>query len=228
MKTPPTLGNVSTAAIMAPKMVNGQPQPATGPEHSARSAWPFASTRRTGRSAYHRRRPSTCESASPSIGRCRSSSAAPGRCWRAHERAGRHDPRARDGHRRRVPRPARRSRAELPALVGEVRAAVERELTNADEPEPARKLRSLRPTSDPAVPIAESVTPGLSRFAGDRAAAEGAREAPEVLRSYAPAYRVRWGLPADYPMVAPRFGAWRSDYGRTLGLGGVPRLSTEV
>lgn len=32
VRTPATLGNVATTAIMAPKVVDGQPQPASGPE----------------------------------------------------------------------------------------------------------------------------------------------------------------------------------------------------
>lgn len=32
-------------------------------------------------------------------------------------------------------------------------------------------------------------------------------------------YRARWGLPADYPMVAPRYAMRRSDIARQSGLG---------
>ncbi|MCA0274855.1 MAG: MucR family transcriptional regulator [Proteobacteria bacterium] len=32
-------------------------------------------------------------------------------------------------------------------------------------------------------------------------------------------YRAKWGLPADYPMVAPNYAAARSQLARTLGLG---------
>ena len=32
-------------------------------------------------------------------------------------------------------------------------------------------------------------------------------------------YRAKWGLPADYPMVAPNYAAARSELARTLGLG---------
>ncbi len=34
-------------------------------------------------------------------------------------------------------------------------------------------------------------------------------------------YRTKWGLPADYPMVAPDYAAARSVLARTLGLGRV-------
>jgi len=32
-------------------------------------------------------------------------------------------------------------------------------------------------------------------------------------------YRLRWGLPADYPMVAPSYAAQRSDFAKKIGLG---------
>lgn len=32
-------------------------------------------------------------------------------------------------------------------------------------------------------------------------------------------YRKKWGLPADYPMVAPNYAARRSDFAKQIGLG---------
>ncbi|MBM3532085.1 MAG: transcriptional regulator [Alphaproteobacteria bacterium] len=32
-------------------------------------------------------------------------------------------------------------------------------------------------------------------------------------------YRARWGLPPDYPMVAPNYAAQRSDFAKKIGLG---------
>ncbi len=32
-------------------------------------------------------------------------------------------------------------------------------------------------------------------------------------------YRVRWNLPADYPMVAPNYAQKRSDFAKKIGLG---------
>jgi predicted transcriptional regulator len=32
-------------------------------------------------------------------------------------------------------------------------------------------------------------------------------------------YRRKWGLPADYPMVAPAYAARRSDFAKKIGLG---------
>jgi predicted transcriptional regulator len=35
-------------------------------------------------------------------------------------------------------------------------------------------------------------------------------------------YRAKWGLPADYPMVAPAYARQRSDFAKKIGLGRVP------
>jgi predicted transcriptional regulator len=32
-------------------------------------------------------------------------------------------------------------------------------------------------------------------------------------------YRAKWRLPADYPMVAPKYAAWRSAFAKKVGLG---------
>ena len=37
------------------------------------------------------------------------------------------------------------------------------------------------------------------------------------------AYRQRWGLPADYPMVAPSYASHRSDLAKKIGLGRKPQ-----
>jgi predicted transcriptional regulator len=32
-------------------------------------------------------------------------------------------------------------------------------------------------------------------------------------------YRAKWGLPADYPMVAPNYAKQRSEFAKQIGLG---------
>ncbi len=32
-------------------------------------------------------------------------------------------------------------------------------------------------------------------------------------------YRAKWGLPSDYPMVAPNYAKQRSDFAKKIGLG---------
>ena len=40
-------------------------------------------------------------------------------------------------------------------------------------------------------------------------------------------YRAKWGLPADYPMVAPGYSAARSALAKTMGLGRKPKAQPE-
>lgn len=39
-------------------------------------------------------------------------------------------------------------------------------------------------------------------------------------------YRARWGLPADYPMVAPKYAETRRDLAKKIGLGRKPAAQT--
>ena len=38
-------------------------------------------------------------------------------------------------------------------------------------------------------------------------------------------YRAKWGLPPDYPMVAPNYARQRSEFAKKIGLGRVPSSS---
>jgi predicted transcriptional regulator len=39
-------------------------------------------------------------------------------------------------------------------------------------------------------------------------------------------YRAKWGLPSDYPMVAPTYAQQRSEFAKKIGLGRKPRKKT--
>jgi predicted transcriptional regulator len=41
-------------------------------------------------------------------------------------------------------------------------------------------------------------------------------------------YRERWGLPPDYPMVAPNYARQRSSLAKKIGLGTKPRSSLKA
>ena len=41
-------------------------------------------------------------------------------------------------------------------------------------------------------------------------------------------YRERWGLPHDYPMVAPRYAEHRSELAKKIGLGRKPAADAAV
>ena len=40
-------------------------------------------------------------------------------------------------------------------------------------------------------------------------------------------YRAKWGLPGDYPMVAPAYAAKRSELAKSLGLGRKSHVEAE-
>ena len=40
-------------------------------------------------------------------------------------------------------------------------------------------------------------------------------------------YRAKWGLPADYPMVAPNYAAVRSEMAKSMGLGARRRTAAD-
>lgn len=72
----------------------------------------------------------------------------------------------------------------------------------------------------PAVPIRKSVTPEYLICLED---GKRFKSLKRHLRSHfnltPEQYREKWGLPADYPMVAPRYSATRSQLAKDHGLG---------
>ena len=72
----------------------------------------------------------------------------------------------------------------------------------------------------PAVPIKRSVTPDYIVCLED---GKKLKMLKRYLRSNynmpPEEYRSRWGLPADYPMVAPNYAAQRSEFAKKIGLG---------
>src|SRR5690348_12242870 len=72
----------------------------------------------------------------------------------------------------------------------------------------------------PAVPIRKSVTPEYLICLED---GKKLKKLKRQLRStYNPSpeeYRAKWGLPPDYPMVAPRYAEQRSEFAKKIGLG---------
>lgn len=72
----------------------------------------------------------------------------------------------------------------------------------------------------PAVPIADSVTPNyLICLETGRKLVALRRHLQQTLRLTPEEYRARWGLPPDYPMVAPSYTERRSEFAKKIGLG---------
>lgn len=93
-------------------------------------------------------------------------------------------------------------------------------------------LNSLSPTPvpeqpekpQPAVAIKKSVTPEFIICLEDGKKLKMLKRHLKTRYDMTPEeYRKRWGLPDDYPMVAPSYAQQRSDLAKKIGLGTKPR-----
>lgn len=76
------------------------------------------------------------------------------------------------------------------------------------------------PPPEPAVPIRRSITPDYLICLEDGRKLKMLKRYLKARYDMTPEdYRVRWGLPPDYPMVAPNYAQLRSDFARKMGLG---------
>lgn len=102
---------------------------------------------------------------------------------------------------------------DLPALIHSVRAALENL---------ARGSMDLAPVVEkkgPAVSIRKSITPDFLVCLDDGKEFKSLRRHLATLGMTPDEYRAKWGLPADYPMVAPNYAAQRSELAKKAGLG---------
>ena len=77
---------------------------------------------------------------------------------------------------------------------------------------------SSRP--EPAVPIKKSVSPDYVICLEDGKKLKTLKRHLRTSYDMSPdEYRQRWGLPSDYPMVAPKYAAVRSELAKKIGLG---------
>lgn len=107
----------------------------------------------------------------------------------------------------------------LPDLIKTVHAA----LSRLDQPEPI----ALAERPKPAVPVNRSIQEDYIVCLEDGKQLKMLKRYLRTRYNLSPEdYRRRWGLPADYPMVAPAYAAKRSQFARQIGLGrGVRRGS---
>jgi predicted transcriptional regulator len=108
-------------------------------------------------------------------------------------------------------------RGELPSLFHAVHAAVVR-LAAGPERAPAPVE-----TKAPAVPIRKSITADFLICLDDGKRCKSLRRHLAGLGMTPAQYREKWGLPSDYPMVAPNYAAQRSALAKKIGLGQIPR-----
>jgi predicted transcriptional regulator len=101
-------------------------------------------------------------------------------------------------------------RADLPTVIASVHAALQ-DLVTPKQTEPEKQLQ-------PAVSIRKSVTPDYLISLEDGRKYKMLKRHLGKLGLTAEEYRAKWGLPADYPMVAPNYAAKRSELARSSGL----------
>ncbi|MEO1066042.1 MAG: MucR family transcriptional regulator [Pseudomonadota bacterium] len=101
---------------------------------------------------------------------------------------------------------------DLPTLITDVYAALSKtaEVEVEVEEEPQK----------PAVPIRRSVTPDYIVCLEDGKQFKSLKRHLRTHYNLSPEeYREKWGLPSDYPMVAPNYAAARSALAKKMGLG---------
>lgn len=105
--------------------------------------------------------------------------------------------------------------SDLPNLIQEVY----RTLSSMGQPVAAAPERP-----QPAVPVKKSVTPEYLICLEDGKKLKMLKRHLKTSFNLTPdQYRERWGLPADYPMVAPNYTKHRSSLAKRIGLGTKPR-----
>ena len=102
--------------------------------------------------------------------------------------------------------------SDLPTLIYDIHQALSR-ATNNSAPVEREELR-------PAIPIKRSVTPDYIICLEDGKKFKSLKRHLRTHYNLSPEeYREKWGLPHDYPMVAPNYAAARSALAKKMGLG---------
>ncbi len=111
------------------------------------------------------------------------------------------------------------SASDLPSLIGEVHAALQRVSNGTVEV-------SLEP-SKPAVPVKKSITNDYLICLEDGKKFKSLKRHLRTQYNISPEqYREKWSLAPDYPMVAPNYAAARSRLAKEMGLGQQRRRKT--
>ena len=105
--------------------------------------------------------------------------------------------------------------ADLPGLIGSVYST----LSNLGVP-----VEQSAPVLEPAVPARKSIGPDFITCLEDGKKFKSLKRHLRTHHELSPEqYRAKWGLPADYPMVAPNYSTTRSRLARENGLGRLPK-----
>jgi predicted transcriptional regulator len=102
--------------------------------------------------------------------------------------------------------------AEIPTLIGQVYSA----LLRVSSGQVAASAEPLKP----AVPVKRSITAEYIVCLEDGKKFKSLKRHLRTQYDMTPEqYREKWGLPPDYPMVAPNYAAARSQLAKQMGLG---------
>ena len=102
------------------------------------------------------------------------------------------------------------------AAISDVVQRVHSALNDLSRPTPVLVAAKQRP----AVPVARSIQPDFIVCLEDGAKLKMLKRYLRSRYDLSPEeYRRKWGLPADYPMVAPNYALRRSDFAKKIGLG---------
>jgi predicted transcriptional regulator len=102
--------------------------------------------------------------------------------------------------------------AELPALIGQVHAALTRISSGDGE--------ALGNAPRPAIPVKKSIAPDYIICLEDGKKFKSLKRHLRTHYNLTPEqYREKWSLGSDYPMVAPNYAAARSRLAKQMGLG---------
>ena len=102
--------------------------------------------------------------------------------------------------------------ADIPALINQVHSALVR-VSNGEAPASSEPLK-------PAVPVKRSINPDYIVCLEDGKKFKSLKRHLRTQYNMTPEqYREKWGLPVDYPMVAPNYAEARSQLAKQMGLG---------
>jgi len=102
--------------------------------------------------------------------------------------------------------------SDIPSLISQVHSALMRVSGGPSDtqPEPLK----------PAIAVKKSITPDYLVCLEDGKKFKSLKRHLRTQYNMTPeAYREKWGLPPDYPMVAPNYAAARSQLAKQMGLG---------
>jgi predicted transcriptional regulator len=100
--------------------------------------------------------------------------------------------------------------------ISDVVRQVHGALSGLSRPQPTQAPQKQKP----AVPVSRSIQPDFIVCLEDGAKLKMLKRYLRSRYDMSPEdYRRKWGLSADYPMVAPSYAARRSDFAKKIGLG---------